>query len=600
MSARFVAVEGKLKGLVLPLEDSGKGEAEEWVIGRDPDQCQLVVEDPKVSRRHLLCRREKEGFVLENLSATNPVEVNGKIVKDTALLAAGDRVRIGAEMFTFSLGEEETRVAIPEGEMPQVVAEFYEPTHIGAPDLHFDLTIAARWLLKVIAGPNLGAEFSLEGGRSYTLGTDSTACDIVFNDLSVSRQHAKLTLTADEERLTVEDLGSRNGIAIEDKTLEGSVDLAPNQIVTLGTTAFVVIDREGAQDTIIAPLLGAVPKASSAAKASKHEGEAAGQDVGMPGQQEAIKEPAPQEVSHVLWARSGWVFIALLTCFLLVMGSFVATLFHETQAPEPPAPQIEKSLDEALKDFPDVKYSYNPFTRKLFLLGHVSSYLQKQQLTYNLQGIPSLGLVDDHVIVDEVIWQEMNILLEKNPNWVGISMHAPSPGVFVISGYLQTRKQAQLLTDYLNLNFPYQDLLKNQVIVEEDVASQIGVTLSDAGFSSVLFALNNGELTLTGTVPNTAEESFRQLLEKIKKVPGVRVVKNFVKFPPPEDSVIDISSRYAVSGYSQQDKVNVNVLINGKILMEGDTLDGMKIISISAGSIFLEKDSVKYRIQYKG
>ena len=38
MAAKLVAEEGLLKGLVLPLEGSL-----EWVIGRDPEACQLLV-----------------------------------------------------------------------------------------------------------------------------------------------------------------------------------------------------------------------------------------------------------------------------------------------------------------------------------------------------------------------------------------------------------------------------------------------------------------------------------------------------------------------------------------------------------------------------
>ena len=50
MTARFIAEEGLLKGLILPLE-----EGNEWIIGRDPDACQLLLEDPAASRKHLRC-----------------------------------------------------------------------------------------------------------------------------------------------------------------------------------------------------------------------------------------------------------------------------------------------------------------------------------------------------------------------------------------------------------------------------------------------------------------------------------------------------------------------------------------------------------------
>ncbi len=63
MSAEFIAEEGVLKGLILSLE---KGE--EWSIGRDPEQSTLVIEDPKVARKHLICRKTEEGYVVESLA----------------------------------------------------------------------------------------------------------------------------------------------------------------------------------------------------------------------------------------------------------------------------------------------------------------------------------------------------------------------------------------------------------------------------------------------------------------------------------------------------------------------------------------------------
>ncbi len=62
----------------------------------------------------------------------------------------------------------------------------------------------------MISGPNAGAEIGIEKGRTYTLGKDPDSCDIVFQDLSVSRNHARLTLNADGT-MEIEDLGSKNG-----------------------------------------------------------------------------------------------------------------------------------------------------------------------------------------------------------------------------------------------------------------------------------------------------------------------------------------------------------------------------------------------------
>ena len=99
----------------------------------------------------------------------------------------------------------------------------------------------------------------MQTGNAYTLGTDPQSCDIVFHDTSVSRQHAKIIVTP-EDTLTIEDLRSRNGVLIGGNLVEGRQPLPLSTIVTLGTTSFVIYDREGEMQTIISPLLPHIVK----------------------------------------------------------------------------------------------------------------------------------------------------------------------------------------------------------------------------------------------------------------------------------------------------------------------------------------------------
>src|SRR5437868_3104323 len=96
MVAQLIAEEGKLKGLILSLEGR-----KEWIIGRDPDFAQIILEDAAVSRRQVQCRSTNEGIIIENLSLTNPIYVNGKELKNTLLLHNGDSVKIGNGVYRF-------------------------------------------------------------------------------------------------------------------------------------------------------------------------------------------------------------------------------------------------------------------------------------------------------------------------------------------------------------------------------------------------------------------------------------------------------------------------------------------------------------------
>src|SRR5262245_4408953 len=97
MVAKLVVEEGDFKGLSLSLEDG-----DTWTIGRDPDECQLVIEDPLVSRKHLIARRSPEGIVVENLSETNPVLLNDEEMNEQPhLLQNGDTLKVGNEVLRF-------------------------------------------------------------------------------------------------------------------------------------------------------------------------------------------------------------------------------------------------------------------------------------------------------------------------------------------------------------------------------------------------------------------------------------------------------------------------------------------------------------------
>ena len=69
------------------------------VIGRSSD-CDVVVDDPNVSRRHAEVRRIGDGYSLVDLGSTNGTEVNGQRIQETALMN-GDVIGVGTTRITF-------------------------------------------------------------------------------------------------------------------------------------------------------------------------------------------------------------------------------------------------------------------------------------------------------------------------------------------------------------------------------------------------------------------------------------------------------------------------------------------------------------------
>jgi hypothetical protein len=71
------------------------------VIGRSRD-CDVVVQDPNVSRRHAELRKDENGWTVIDLGSTNGIKVNGRRM-ESAVLRPGDQITLGVTDLTFEL-----------------------------------------------------------------------------------------------------------------------------------------------------------------------------------------------------------------------------------------------------------------------------------------------------------------------------------------------------------------------------------------------------------------------------------------------------------------------------------------------------------------
>jgi FHA domain/Domain of unknown function (DUF1707) len=81
----------------LPVLALPEGE-QEVVLGRSRD-CDCVLAEPSVSRRHAGLRRDGRRWILRDLGSRNGTRVNGLRLLDEAEVAPGDRVSFGDARF---------------------------------------------------------------------------------------------------------------------------------------------------------------------------------------------------------------------------------------------------------------------------------------------------------------------------------------------------------------------------------------------------------------------------------------------------------------------------------------------------------------------
>ena len=76
--------------------------AEGATLGRSRD-CEVVVDDPNVSRRHAEVRPSGGRWTVRDLGSTNGIKINGRRVEGAQSLHAGDTIEMGTSRLTFEL-----------------------------------------------------------------------------------------------------------------------------------------------------------------------------------------------------------------------------------------------------------------------------------------------------------------------------------------------------------------------------------------------------------------------------------------------------------------------------------------------------------------
>ncbi|HET6575086.1 MAG TPA: SpoIIE family protein phosphatase [Fimbriiglobus sp.] len=84
--------------------DAGKAyplDGDSFIIGRDDDQCQIVIPNSAVSRRHAAVTRSQGRFILEDLNSRNHTFLNNAKVTTPVALKSEDRIKICDYLFRF-------------------------------------------------------------------------------------------------------------------------------------------------------------------------------------------------------------------------------------------------------------------------------------------------------------------------------------------------------------------------------------------------------------------------------------------------------------------------------------------------------------------
>lgn len=194
-----------------------KLDGEQYVIGRDADQCQIVIPNSAVSRKHAIISRAHGKYVIEDLGSRNHTFVNQNQVKIPTALKNEDRIKICDFMFRY---QEDS--AKPADEPP-------EDEDMGRGDMttvqHTVTRNAAQQFLEVQPSDRLRALLEISTTLSKTLELDPLLPQIAETLFGVFRQADRcfIIMLDDAGRLVPKVVKSRRPGASEEDRFSGTI-----------------------------------------------------------------------------------------------------------------------------------------------------------------------------------------------------------------------------------------------------------------------------------------------------------------------------------------------------------------------------------------
>ncbi len=199
----------------------------EWVIGRDSNQCDLVVGDPGVSTRHCLLIQTPQGLLLEDLGSTNGTIVNGVRINSRVRLTQSDHVTLGQNAL----------LPLPPGVKLPAKAKKPPAMPSSKPAARPSRPAGRVPVRQSPQAPRRRSSATVVLRQSMTFGRDPD-CDQTLSYPMISWRHARLSRSGTD--WLIEDLGSTNGTFLNGQRVQAGTRVGSGDIVSLGTYQFKI------------------------------------------------------------------------------------------------------------------------------------------------------------------------------------------------------------------------------------------------------------------------------------------------------------------------------------------------------------------------
>lgn len=205
-------------------------------LGRDQNN-DIQIPLSTVSRNHCVIYLEGGEWYIEDLRSTHGTVHNGKQVGagGKKLLRNGDVIEVVHFKISFTAGGSELLSSDYSVEKTEALAQRMVQEVLASIGKDSETPY-----LRVMNGPDEGQVFQLGPDAAEVVVGRGTDCDFQINDANISRRHA--VIRRDWNDITIEDLGSKNGVVINDKRINKMASLRDADEILLGAVKLTFID----------------------------------------------------------------------------------------------------------------------------------------------------------------------------------------------------------------------------------------------------------------------------------------------------------------------------------------------------------------------
>ena len=298
------------------------------------------------------------------------------------------------------------------------------------------------WTMKILAGVHVGAEATLSDEEA-TLGRDD-ACDFVLEDAGLAGRHIRLYAGTDVRMTVLDESGP---VRVDGQPVQGSIELEPYQVVTVGGLALALGPTGEAWPPIDLPVSPGLESGSAQGDTAARE-EAAG---GLLDEPPATEEPpaadegegggASKESERSSSRRvraAGAAIVAALAVVAVVWSLAPRQVQTKREDPEETARKIEEI---ASRYGAVVHIEADPGTDgSITVTGNVDTSRNRLQLLDELDNANVHATV--HIVATEEIAESVTTLLDRTlnadkRNLLAVRPVENSPGEFTVFGYVE-------------------------------------------------------------------------------------------------------------------------------------------------------------------